>query len=376
VAKGGSGKVGLSIPRGKALRNAVDALPPHQRPVISPAVPPPSPQQILVFKLVRDIAVGGDRLVGLRKAFPDLGRQVERVLDAHGKRATAFGSPNPRALADRMLGHVAGFDIQATTLAEFTRSTRGYRSNFNGEWFEWLVEGSPELRADVLTWARTEQLDLSRIAKGTAGALPEQLKSLPEKLVTAKDTPLILPPGKFGDPVVASDIRLELPDGSPKKFVDAMTVSLYLPKQPLPKAKSRFSHTGLTTLGQYKYRTAIRKAAKQTGEDPGRLSTAAWLVFTAEGVPHRFRPSEVVFASRSGSVSPNQYLVTHFADMAADIPKPGPVYSSDIDLVLKGGLPPQITPWIARGGDVRGILVELNAKPTLITDLTALILGP
>ncbi|WP_189892759.1 hypothetical protein [Streptomyces xantholiticus] len=46
-----------------------------------------------------------------------------------------------------------------------------------------------------------------------------------------------------------------------------MTVSFYLPRQ-----GRRASYLGLTALGQYKFRTAIRKLAKQMSEDSGRLT--------------------------------------------------------------------------------------------------------
>ncbi|GGW70210.1 hypothetical protein GCM10010381_63810 [Streptomyces xantholiticus] len=58
-----------------------------------------------------------------------------------------------------------------------------------------------------------------------------------------------------------------MPGASPHPFVDGMTVSFYLPRQ-----GRRASYLGLTALGQYKFRTAIRKLAKQMSEDSGRLT--------------------------------------------------------------------------------------------------------
>ncbi|MEU0398362.1 hypothetical protein ABZ208_37595 [Streptomyces sp. NPDC006208] len=359
-----------SAPKAKALTAGVEAQPPHLRPV-APKVLTVPPPHLQLFTLVRSVPRGAERLTDLRKLFPNLEQQVEILLTRYGQKSSLFGMSGPGVLADRMLQYVGNFGFRATTFAEFIRALRGYRSNMNGEWFHWRVEADPNLRADVLAWSRAERDTLQNLAKNTWGLSAQRLATRTETLVDTTGSALVLPSGgRFQDPLFATDIKVRVPGGSPRPFVDSMTVSFYLPRQ-----SRRASHLSLTALGQYKFRWAINKLAKQMSEDPGRLTQGdAKLLFKVGGVDHSFFANQVVFSAQQGVPNLNRYAVTHFNDLPVDVPKPAPVYAADLETLL-GGERPQVTPFVARGGTVRGILIEMNIRSGLFTDLTALLLG-
>jgi hypothetical protein len=355
-----------SVPKVKALAAAANSLPSKLRPPDPPAVVL-QPTKVQLFRITRSVARGADRLTELRKAYPAIGPQVEDALAAFHQKASVFGSSTGAQLGDRILGFASRFGFRATTFAEFWRSLRGYRSNFNGELFEWQVEASAGLRADIMVWASTEVENLRRLAHAARGRTVREVAKLPEHLVDARNQPLVLPAGgAFTKPVPVTGIYLLLADGTRRKFVDAMTVSLY------GRGNAPPSHAGPTTLGQYKFRTAIRKLAKQMEEDPARLATST-LVFTANGTEHRFGPNQLVFAADQGRASLNQYAVTHAAPLTTTSAATT-VYGTDIDALL-GGTTPQVTPFMARGGTVRGVLVELGIDARLTMRLTDIIFG-
>lgn len=360
-----------SVPKAKALTAALEAQPPHLRPAAVKILAVP-PLQLQLFTLVRSVARGAERLTDLRKLFTNLGPQVEIVLTRHRQKPSLFGISGPDALADRMLKYVSNFGFRATTFAEFTHALRGYRSNMNGEWFHWMVDANPNLRADVLAWSRAERDTLQSLAKNTWGLTAQQLATRTEALVDMTGSALILPSGgRFQDPVFATDIKVRVPGSRPLPFVDGMTVSFYLPHR-----RKLASHLGLTALGQYKFRTAIRKLAKQMSEDPGRLTHGeAKLLFKVDGADHDFFAKQLIFSAQQGVPNLNRYAVTHFNDLPVDVPKPAPVYAAGIETLL-GVERPQVTPLVTRGGTVRGTLIEMNISSSLFTDLTALLLGP
>jgi hypothetical protein len=226
--------------------------------------------------------------------------------------------------------------------------------------------GIPELRGDVLHWAGLETSLLSELARRTRGRSLAELAKLPERIVNARNQPVLLPTGGAFQPSArAEDIWL-LAGPRRLKYADALTVS------PYPRGSGKPSHVALTTVGQYKFRTAIRKLPGQVEADPVRLVDADLLEFTLNGEPHRFRPDQLVFTSPNGAIDINRYAVTHAASIAHGTPRP--IYVSDPEVLL-GGATPQLTPFVTRGGAARGVLIELNVDSRLPISITEIILG-
>ena len=113
----------------------------------------------------------------------------------HGHKASVLGRGTPEPLADRILEYTATFGFQATTFAEYRRSLLGYRPNLDGGFFEWLVEACPERRGDMLHWAGLETSLISELARRTCGRSLAELARLPERIVNARNQPVLLPMG-------------------------------------------------------------------------------------------------------------------------------------------------------------------------------------
>jgi hypothetical protein len=330
------------------------------------------PDHVELFAIVRGFAKGPARLAALRKAFPNIVEQVAAALREHGLDASVLGRASAGAVADRLLNFLANFGITAEDQLKFNRSVRGYRSNVAGEVMEWLVEANNHLLGDILSWARSATNDLISAADALRGLSAKQVAQVSERLVDARNATVEVPTaGGFGGPLVASDIFLRMNDGTKRKFVDAMTVSLYRIKNDPPLL------VGPTTLGQYKFNTAIRKAAGQTEGDQARLVDAAELVFRAGGIEYFFKPEQIVFIAGAKRPEMNQYVVTHSDALISQVGRK-PLYASSPELLLGGSEavgPPQITPFVGRNGKVHAVLVELAMDSRFVMALVDAVIG-
>ena len=237
-----------------------------------------------------------------------------------------------------------------------------------------MIDGNQQLLADLRTWARGETAELNRIAAQWQKLRPAERIKAPEQLLDAMNKPIELPPGlQFGEPQVATNIRLELKNGQKKKFVDGMQVSLP------GAAGAEPTHMSPVTLGQYKFNTAIRKATGQVAEDPGRLAEAAFLHFEAGGKQYWFTPDQIVFTGQNQRANPNQYIVTN-SDLLASKPNVTAAYTAEIDEVLGEA---QLTPFsraVATSAGskimVRGVLVEMSVNAKMVLAIARLAFRP
>jgi len=318
------------------------------------------PDHVETFRMIRGTAHGPERMAVFQKAFGSAGEAIERALALRGYTARLLGCANGDAAARRLLGFFTGLAIKAETLADFFRSIRGYRSNVAGEILEWTIDANVSLAADIMRWARSATAELHAAAVATRGKTAQQIGRLAQRIVNARNKTVVLASeGRFSSPVVATNAYLVTKDGAKRKFVDALTVSFY-------HGTNGDYFVAPTTLGQYKFNTAIRKAAKQLEQDPARLAEAVELVFSIGGVEHRFKPEHVLFMASKSRPEMNQYVVTHSDPMVRDLGR-RPVYADSPDELL-GGLP-QISPIVARDGQVRGVIVELALDSRFVLDL-------
>jgi hypothetical protein len=362
-----------SLPIVKAVATASALLPPPVKQLVTTPAQLQS-NHVELFRIVGHFDLGPARLAELRKAFPNIVADIETVLAAHGLHSMVLGSKDAAAAAERLLDFLAHFGIRAETQLKFDKSVRGYRSNVAGAIMEWLVEANDALRADILTWATTAFKDLNDVVlkmRGQIGPLPEHL--LAAQIVNAHNAAVAIPTaGLFGEPLVASDIFLRMPDGMKRKFVDGMTVSLYRAGAATP------SLVAPTTLGEYKFNTAIRKAAKQIEDAPGRLVDAEALVFTAGGEVYTFKPEQVVFMAGKSGPDLNQYVVTHI-DPLITAARPKALYTSAPDQLLGSQTsvaPPQLTPFTGRANKVHAVLVEFTVDSRFVLQLVDVLIGP
>jgi hypothetical protein len=329
-----------------------------------------------VFRVFRNFAAGAERIAELNRLFPNIVARIESLLGQLGRRdAAVFGVADANKLKDRLFGYLAELGIRATTRREYLDSTQGYVSIVSGEMLEWIVNADRSLRGYVVAWARATTNDLNRVA-ATLSELPlAQRAKAAERIVDARGELVNLPPkGSFRPPQRATDIWLETADGGVRKFVDGMDVSLFSVGAAEP------THMSPVTVGQFKFRTAIRRALAQMADDPGRLADAKLLHFMVDGRSYSFPPERVAFLFEGGEPRLNQYLVAN-SDVLASKPNPAPVYARAIDDLL-GADHPQVTP-IARtvqrpGGpvDVSGVMIELNLDSRLVIAIARLILSP
>jgi hypothetical protein len=182
--------------------------------------------------------------------------------------------------------------------------------------------------------------------------------------------------------VRVSDAIIDPPKGSPKKFVDDMEVTfpLDLTGRPLLDAAGNPTFMSPTVMGQFKFRTAIRKAAGQLAEDPARMAEMRQLRVRYGGKEYTFTRDRVLFVAENGAPNLNTYVVAN-SDVLAHPGTPRPAYASSIDDLL-GGERPQVTPFsklVSRpGGDVRvrGVMVELAVESKLIQSISDLVYKP
>jgi hypothetical protein len=182
------------------------------------------------------------------------------------------------------------------------------------------------------------------------------------------------PPGlKFGQPEVTTNIWLEMKNGQKKKYVDGMHVSLG------GLADAEPTHMSPLTLGQFKFNTAVRKAAGQVAEDPVRLAEAAFLHFEAGGRNYSFKPEQIMFTGQNQRANLNQYIVTN-SDLLASKPNATAAYAADIDEVLGAA---HVTPFsravtTSAGAKVmvRGVFVEMSIDAQLVLKIARLAFRP
>jgi hypothetical protein len=359
-------------PHAEALEAKLAALPKALKPV---APTPPPPTTLDVFRLFRNFAAGAVRRLELEKLFPDAPARIESLLKQSGKDASLFGEADGKGIAKRLFTYLADLGIRAKTKREFLDSSQGYVSNVAGELVEWIINADKRLRKDILQWAAAEAADLNRVAEQLRPLSPAQRAAATERIVDGTGKPIDLPPvGRFDAPARATDIWLETADGGVRKFVDAMDVSLFRGPAGEP------THMSPVTLGQFKFRTAVRKAARQMAEDPGRLADAVLLHFTVGGTKYSLPPERIAFLFADGAPRANQYLVTN-AELLATPSKSSPAYANAVDDLL-GAARPQVTP-ISRAvntsrGPVRvnGVMVELNLESRLVLDIARIVFGP
>jgi hypothetical protein len=359
-------------PKARALEKLIAELPEPVKPKASPGAPKPTAVELL--RVYRDFAAGTARIAEFERLFPNFAKDLERVFQEFDRRPSDFNAPTVEALRDRVFAYLSEFGIRAKTKREFHDSTQGYESNLAGELVEWMIDGNPQLLADLRTWAQGERAELNRIAAQWHKLKPAERIRAPERLLDAMNKPVELPPGlQFGEPQVATNIRLELKNGQKKKFVDGMQVSLLGP------AGGAATHMSPVTLGQYKFNTAIRKAAGQVAEDPGRLAEAAVLHFEVGGKQYSFAPEQIVFTGQNQRANPNQYIVTT-SDLLASKPNATAAYAAEIDDVLGAA---QLTPFsravtTSAGGKVivRGVLVEMSVNAKMVLAITRTVFRP
>lgn len=318
------------------------------------------PDRIELFNIVRFNAKGATRLAQLERSFVNMGEIIERTLALHGQHARVLGCADGGEVRSRLLVFFANFGIKAQRQLDFDHSIRGYRSNIAGEIMEWLVEASGGLRADILRWAQSARGDLNDTVAALRFISASQIAKRPARIVNAHNqTVEFLTKGAFDEPVHATNTFLCMPDGKKRKYVDALTVSFFRG----PDGKILF--VAPTTMGQYKFNTAIRKAAKQTDEDPARLKDAAELVFSAGGIEYAFKPEQVVFMAGKKRPEMSQYVVTHSDAFVRELGRKE-IYADDPGQLLGA---PQVTPIVGRGGNVHAVLVELAVDSRFILDL-------
>ncbi len=359
-------------PKAKALEELIAELPEPVKPKVSP--PAPKPTAIELLRVYRDFAAGAARTAELERLFPNFAKELERIFQEFDRHPSVFNAPTVEVLRDRVFKFLSEFGIRAKTKREFLDSTQGYESNLAGELVEWMIDGNQQLLADLRTWARGETAELNRIAAQWQKLTPAERVKAPEQLLDAMNKPIELPPGlQFGEPEVATNIRLELKNGQKKKFVDGMQVSLLGPAGAEP------THMSPVTLGQYKFNTAIRKATGQVAEDPGRLAEAAFLHFEAGGKQYSFAPEQIVFTGQNQRANPNQYIVTN-SDLLASKPNATAAYAAEIDEVLGAA---QLTPFsraVATSAGskvmVRGVLVEMSVNAKMVLAIARLAFRP
>jgi hypothetical protein len=277
-------------------------------------------------------------------------------------------------LRDRVFRFLSEFGIRAKTKRDFLDSTQGYESNVAGELVQWMIDGNPQLLADLRTWGWGETVELNRIAAQLQKLSPAERVKAPEQLLDAMNKTVELPRGlQFGEPQVATNIRLELKNGQTKQFVDGMQISLLGP------VGAEATHMSPVTLGQYKLNTAIRKAAGQVAEDPGRLAEAAFLHFEVGGKQYSFTPEQIVFTGQNQRANLNQYIVTN-SDLLASKPNATAAYAAEVDEVLGAA---QLTPFsravtTSAGSKVmvRGVLVEMSVNAKMVLAIARLAFRP
>ena len=101
--------------------------------------------------------------------------------------------------------------------------------------------------------------------------------------------------GWFGEPARVTDVVIDPPKGSPKKFVEDMEVTFPLGPngQLLLDAAGNPAFMSPPVMGQFKFRTAIRKAAGQVADDPPRLAEMRQMRFKLNGKEYTFTPDKV-----------------------------------------------------------------------------------
>ena len=319
------------------------------------------PDHVETFRMIRGSESGAKRMAVFQKGFGTASEAIERSLALRGYSPRLLGVATGDAAARRLLGFFTKLDIKAETLADFFRSIRGYRSNVAGEILEWIIDANAALAADIIRWAHSATSDLRAAAVATRGKTAVQIGRLAQRVVNAHNkTVAFASEGTFSTPVVATNAYLVTKDGAKRKYVDALTVSFY-------RGVNGDHFVAPTTLGEYKFNTAIRKAAKQLEQAPARLDEAVELGFTVAGVEHRFKPEHVLFMAGKSRPEMNQYVVTHSDPMVRDMGRRA-VYADSPDELL-GSSTPQVSPLVARDGQVRGVIVELAIDSRLVLEL-------
>jgi hypothetical protein len=340
------------------------------------APPPPKPTATALLRVFRNFAAGAKRITEFNRLLPNISNRVESVLKDFGRTAGVFGAADANGVKDRVFAYLAELNIRATTKREFLDSSQGYTSNLAGEMLQWIIDADVVLRRNLQSWARATTDDLNRVATALRKLSRAQRAKAPERIVDARNNVVDLPSGgRFGESQRATDIWLETPDGGVRAFVDGMNVSLF------SAGKAEPTHMSPVTLGQFKFRTAIRKALRQLADDPGRLDGAALLHFKIGNKSYSFPPDRIAFLFEGGEPRLNQYVVTNSDVLASQAKKPAPVYAKSIDDLL-GATRPQVTP-VARtvktpGGpvDVNAVLIELNLDSRLVLAIARLFLSP
>jgi hypothetical protein len=368
-------------PKLKAIESELEALVPKGVRVPAPAMP--KPRAVELMRAFRDFANGAARFAELNRIFPSFAEALEALLKEFKRDPRMFGCRTVEEMRDRIFHYLSEFGISAETKAEFLAKSAGYKSNLNGEVNEWLIRNDVELNLDVHAWSRSETAELNRVVEATAGRSPADLSKMARRIVDANGNPVTLAEKViFGEPVRVSDVVIDPPKGSPKKFVDDMeaTFPLGVGGQPLLDASGNPSFMSPPVMGQFKFRTAIRKAAGQLAEDPARMADMRQLRFKFRGKEYTFTRDKVLFVAENGEPNLNVYVVAN-SDLLAHPGTPRPAYASSIDELL-GAERPQVTPFsklVTRPGRdvrVRGVLVELAVGSKLVQSISDLVFKP
>src|SRR4051812_42162778 len=115
-----------AAPKAKAIEHGLAEAPPAIKKLTSePFQPEPLAKRL--FQILRR---GGfspaEKIISLRKLFPTLPEDLEKVLRKLGRSARDYDFETPKMFADAILEHLSVFGVKAKTLADFRRSIRGY----------------------------------------------------------------------------------------------------------------------------------------------------------------------------------------------------------------------------------------------------------